>query len=60
MFIATAIEEEGKSQLNQIEVDCESGLVETHMYQVHKNEYNHQTTIEAVAKLACRNDNSSH
>lgn len=58
MIIVTESKGRGRIDSTSLRLTASSGLVETDIYRVHKNEYTHQT--EAVSNLACRNDNSSH
>ena len=60
MFIVMQSKGRERIDSTKLRLTASSGLVETDIYRVHKNEYTHQTTVEAVVNLACRNDKSSH
>ena len=60
MFMVTQSKGRGRIDSTKLRLTASSGLAETDIYRVHKNEWTHQTTIEAIANLARRDDNSSH
>ena len=60
MFMVTQSKGRGRIDSTKLRLTGSAPLVETDIYRVDKNEYTHQSTIEAVANLVRRDDNSSH